>query len=119
MQDEKRWGGAARSDLDIEARMRTSHDSDPPPEWAGLLDADQWRRARTALGDQHLEELRTLLANVSEQFRQVFVDELDQVDDACPPHVAVVIAMARAANRAAEQACGVNDPASRTRGVRA
>jgi len=96
-----------------------SHDSDPPPDWDGLLDADQWRRAHAVLGEQHLDELRTLLAHVSEQFRAAFVDELERVDDGCPPHIAVVMALARAADRAAEQACAPTDRAGKTRGGRA
>jgi len=99
--------------------MRTFHDVDPPPDWDGLLDTDQWRRARKVLGDQHLVELRTLLANVSDRFRATFVDELDQVDTACPPHIAVVIAMARAADRAAEQTCEAQIAEAQLGGTRA
>jgi hypothetical protein len=75
-----------------------------PARWRGLLSADEHHRAVEAIGAARLDELHSLLEQVSPAFRARFVDHLADLGPRLSAGRAVLLAVARASHDAAEHA---------------
>jgi hypothetical protein len=68
-----------------------------PARWHGILTAEQWQRAVAAIGEVRLDELHSMLAEVSPRFRASFVGHLVRVAPTERVGAAVLLALAHAA----------------------
>jgi hypothetical protein len=71
-----------------------------PARWHGILTAEQWQRAVEAIGAPRLDELHSMLAEVSPRFRESFVAHLARIAPAERAGAAVLLALAHAAHDA-------------------
>jgi hypothetical protein len=71
-----------------------------PVRWHGILTAEQWQRAVEAIGEPRLDELHSMLAEVSPRFRASFVGHLARIAPGERANAAVLLALAHAAHDA-------------------
>jgi hypothetical protein len=91
-------GGAERRDATSEAMISSAHSLRLPDHWVGILTVRQWRLAVQAIGESRLDELKGMLAEVSEPFRAAFVGHLARIAPDHPAGAAVMLALAHAAH---------------------
>jgi hypothetical protein len=87
----------------------------PPARWRGLLSADEHARSVAAIGAERLDELHSMLEQVSPAFRARFLDHLADLGPGLPAGRAVLLAVARASHDAAEHTRAARQRAGRDR----
>ncbi len=75
-----------------------------PSHWSGLLSDEQWLVGTHAVGEQRLNDLHEALTEVSAEFRDAFIVNLHHAAAAYPAGKAILIAIMRATDEAADRA---------------